>query len=571
MFDWFRNHANDPKDSASTPANPASSAPHSAPQPAPQPAPPSPSAMSQFSQAVVQSLPINLMPQAPAGTPAPIIRQWKGKGGATSTPAGGAAPPPAPAPAAPPAPDGNRQSIRIWNDTTLKHPGHTLPSRPTPGPGLDEAQGRPRVWSPAPSTAAPSAVPDDARELAQEILRNHNLSAQLPAQILNALRGLVAPSPTPQQIKDGLAALAITLTALQAAHQEELSRPLPALLREWYLTTSWPASREWLHAHLQHMPFDAPEQFDQLARQVRARGDTQGADLLASHATLLREARRVGVDSAYQTLVGAKAFETQSGPTSSPQTQAHIARLGEWLRTPTWLASRQYLAAHQRELLVDETEMALELLLNEQTDADARGLVQAHQRIIRAARQSGVDAAYRAVVGDQAFQASGHAPAAQSAAAGAAASAEDVITVEQARDIAQSAINDTNLWRTLAPELRADLEGLLSPYASQEQIVKGKRAAVFLVILTGTQAVRGLLVEWMNTSNWQLSYEYLKARQAQLLTDEAEVGLRLLLAAETDASNRRTISEHQRLLEECRRVGLNAAYAPLLRNQGTWT
>jgi hypothetical protein len=216
--------------------------------------------------------------------------------------------------------------------------------------------------------------------------------------------------------------------------------------------------------------------------------------------------------------------------------------------------------------------MALRLRYEHQTDQRAKQQVELHQRIISAARRSGVDAAYRAVIGDAAFQTSG--PIAGGAgrpsggASGPATDAEDLITLEQARDIAQSTLNDPNLARALAPELRADLEGLLSPYASQDQISRGKRAAVFIAVVEGTAQVRELLVDWMNTPNWRLSYEYLKARQAQLLTDEAEVGLRVLLAAESDATNRKTIGDHQRLLEECRRVGVNAAYAPLLG--GAW-
>ncbi len=569
MFDWLRNRSNTPNDSTGPGSDPANPAPGRAPANVTRPIA---SSMDQFSQAVVQSLPINLMPQPRAGAQAPVIRQWSDNASAAT------ASPPASPPAAPPAPNGAHGAVRLWNDPTQKQHGHTLP---IPGPRLDEPQGSARVWRPSAPTAAPStsgAASDDAIELAQQILRNQQLSAQLPAEILVALRGLVAPSPTPQQVKDGLEALAVTLTALQAAHQDALAQSLPTLLREWYMTPSWPASREWLTSRLHQLPFDAPEQFDDLARRVRGNGDTHGADLLELHAKLIREARRVGADSAYRALVGAKAFERQSVPASAPQQQPHVAHIDSWLRTPTWAESRQYLAAHQRELLVDATEMALRLLYEPQTDQRAKEQVELHQRIISAARRSGVDAAYRAVIGDAAFQTSGptaggaggagRAGVLSGGASGPVTDAEDLVTLEQARDIAQTTLNDPNLARALAPVLRADLEGLLSPYASQDQISRGKRAAVFIAVVEGTARVRELLVDWMNTPNWRLSYEYLKARQAQLLTDEAEVGLRVLLAAESDATNRKTIGDHQRLLEECRRVGVNAAYAPLLG--GAW-
>lgn len=175
------------------------------------------------------------------------------------------------------------------------------PSNPAPPLAADNSPGVPT------DDNAASQQPGDlaqARVVAQWLLANEFL---LPPLEHEALRGLLTEDPTPDQVKNGMAALytALALDAVVsdvvAARREASSEKLPESLRAWYRTPSWPASRRWLANHLSEIPPDGPALLDAAAEQARsAREDEDGARSLARHAELLREARRVGVDAAYR-------------------------------------------------------------------------------------------------------------------------------------------------------------------------------------------------------------------------------------------------------------------------------
>jgi CHAT domain-containing protein len=83
---------------------------------------------------------------------------------------------------------------------------------------------------------------------------------------------------------------------------------LPPALAAWLRTPTWFTSRHWLIAHFLELPAEAKDRLQQAAVQAHASGEGELADLLARHAALLETARRVGVDRAYQQLVGDSAF-----------------------------------------------------------------------------------------------------------------------------------------------------------------------------------------------------------------------------------------------------------------------
>jgi uncharacterized protein YjbI with pentapeptide repeats len=183
------------------------------------------------------------------------------------------------------------------------------PSNPAPPLAADNSPGVP------PDDNAASQQPVDlakARAVAQELQADDASVAQLAPTRQEALRGLLAEDPTPEQIEQGMAALDV-VSAFEAVEK------LPEILRAWYRTPSWPASRRWLVDHLSDIPPDGPALLDAAAEQARsAGGDEDGADSLAGHAELLREARRVGVDAAYRAMIGEHAFPI------SPERQAEL-------------------------------------------------------------------------------------------------------------------------------------------------------------------------------------------------------------------------------------------------------
>ncbi|MGH2486498.1 MAG: hypothetical protein ACRDHE_10840, partial [Ktedonobacterales bacterium] len=184
--------------------------------------------------------------------------------------------------------------------------------------------------NPAPPLAAdnsPGAATDDnvasqqvldleaARAAAQEIAASAYLLAQLSPTEQEAVRGLLADDPTPEQIAQGKAALVALKAALVALSDLEerrgnvLKKMLPAILRAWYSTPSWPASRRWLKDLLIEIPAGGPTLLEAAAEYLRSAGaDESGAFSLAQHADLLLEARRVGVDAAYHAIIGEDAF-----------------------------------------------------------------------------------------------------------------------------------------------------------------------------------------------------------------------------------------------------------------------
>lgn len=245
---------------------------------------------------------------------------------------------------------------------------------------------------------APTEVPSQARALAQRIIEQTN---GLPSDIEEAIRGLLAPNPAPEQIQRGLAALTAVAMALSARHAHTLLERRSSLLAEWYATQTWPTSRAWLHAHLDELPTDAIEQLRSAAAEARADGDEVSADSIARHADILEHARREGVDAAYRTVVGEEAFASAS---EEDDARNHLIRVGQqveaWIRTPDWDASREYLRAHP-DLLGDTAATALQMLYEAQDDDGPRQIIADHQRLQRDARERGIDAAYDAFLREQ--------------------------------------------------------------------------------------------------------------------------------------------------------------------------
>lgn len=241
------------------------------------------------------------------------------------------------------------------------------------------------------------ALTPEARELAHQLL---DQPESLPPDVVDALRGLLAPEPSQDQIERGLAALAAVVAAASANHAQGLLARRSPLLAEWFATESWPESRAWLQAHLGDLPADAPAVLRAVADEVRAEGDEVGAESLERHASLVEQSRQEGVDSAYRAIVGGDAFgEGASVPIDLARLVAVGQQVQEWIRTPNWGASREYLSAHP-DILTETGATALGMLHGAQETDASRQIIADHQRLWADARARSVDAAYESFLRD---------------------------------------------------------------------------------------------------------------------------------------------------------------------------
>ncbi|HUY79335.1 MAG TPA: hypothetical protein VMV29_21375, partial [Ktedonobacterales bacterium] len=249
---------------------------------------------------------------------------------------------------------------------------------------------------------APDGARVDERVLGMvsALLGQPQLRASLPNEVIATLQLLLAPSPTADQIARGMSALAALRTVLEVTQAETLLAALPETLQTWYHAANWSASRLWLARHLDELPADAQAQLASSAAQLRAMGADAAAKTMERHARLLDAARRVGVDAAYHEVIGDEAFDAAATEETAVGDIAALKRIFDtvlaWIETPNWAASRDFLVAHP-ELLDDEAEAILARMYEvetEQRDQRDRQVIVDHQRLLRDARQLGVDAAY---------------------------------------------------------------------------------------------------------------------------------------------------------------------------------
>jgi len=284
--------------------------------------------------------------------------------------------------------------------------GDSKGANPTPdmraqAPGLRE------YVAPAPILpvmGAPEAdgvrVDERIRGMARTALAQPQLRASLPDDVIATLQLLLAPAPTPDQIARGMSALSALRTVMEVAQAEAFVAALPAAAQMWYHAPNWLVSRLWLAAHLAELPPETHAQLADAAGQLRAMGADSAAKTVERHARLLDAARRVGVDTAYREVVGDEAFGESTVDENSTNDIAALKRIFDaviaWIETPNWSASRDYLITHP-ELLDDEAEAILARMYEvetEQRDQRDRQVIVDHQRLLRDARQLGVEAAY---------------------------------------------------------------------------------------------------------------------------------------------------------------------------------
>ncbi|HLY30335.1 MAG TPA: hypothetical protein VKQ36_04875, partial [Ktedonobacterales bacterium] len=165
------------------------------------------------------------------------------------------------------------------------------------------------------------------------------------------------------------------------------------LLVAWIETPDWGSSRQFLYAHPDLLSDTAEAVLEQMYEI-----ETKDRPIIEEHQHLLRAARRHGIDAAYTTRghahdsrEGHAAIDPDSGLT--PAQQRLLPTLIDWIKTPDWDSSRDFLRAHV-ELLSHDSELLLAGLYAAQETDGARQTIVDHVWLIRAAQQGGIDAAY---------------------------------------------------------------------------------------------------------------------------------------------------------------------------------
>jgi tetratricopeptide (TPR) repeat protein len=143
------------------------------------------------------------------------------------------------------------------------------------------------------------------------------------------------------------------------------------------------------------------DQLAKLAMQAQAAGDTLTAGFAITLIRLLDEgagaipAITPDVPAPYREAWVALVSHLSglSVPSEVAERHQELANLLiEWIQTPTWDASREYLCAHNRALLIDEAEMVLEMLIK----SNPRSKIKINRDLLRLCREKGIEEGHRA-------------------------------------------------------------------------------------------------------------------------------------------------------------------------------
>lgn len=145
-------------------------------------------------------------------------------------------------------------------------------------------------------------------------------------------------------------------------------------------TPDWDASQDFLREHQEKLLTQEAVQ----ALQLLVLGNNSN-QTLQHHLEILRQAVAKGIEAAYQNLKNA----TISGDPENLQALADL--LIQWVKTPDWDASEQYLIEHQEKLLTEDAVKALQMLI---MSNDGNPTLRQHLQILQRAINEGIEAAY---------------------------------------------------------------------------------------------------------------------------------------------------------------------------------
>ncbi len=264
---------------------------------------------------------------------------------------------------------------------------------------------------------------------------------------------------------------------------------LIALLNDWMEAPDPAAARDFLRAHQDDLLTDEAEQAAELLTLMHP-----GEPIYREYLETLRVCRAEGVDAVYGEVEEAAAAAGEEEPEEEPvallRTADLMALLNDWMEAPDHAAARDFLRAHQADLLTDEAERAAEfLILMHPGDPIYREYLE----VLRACRADGIGAVYGE--DEEAFD--------EGPVAGQGEPAEEEVTLDRAADL------------------------------------------------------MSLLREWIAAPDRTTSRAFIKANRAALLSRAADETLAIMAMMHPDDT---ALKEHLRLLRACRQQGIDAAY-----------
>lgn len=243
-----------------------------------------------------------------------------------------------------------------------------------------------------------------------------------------------------------------------------------------------------------------------------------------------------------------------------------LIHLQAWIQTADWGTSEAYLQEQAEILLTDEAEALLALLLA--ADEEDQTL-QIHQQLLEASRQQGIEATYARLREAQ----SEGLPAVIQPLVERIKQWIGTPTWHESESYVQE-----HSAELLTDEAEAVLAMLVAtnpghePLLQHQQLLADSRREGIVAAYAQFQATRlpNLLQpvmehigHWMDTTTWNDSEAYLRTHEAELLTDEAEAVLMMLLEASEGKPEHKAFTEHQQLLADSRREGIEPTYERL--------
>lgn len=163
-----------------------------------------------------------------------------------------------------------------------------------------------------------------------------------------------------------------------------VDRSLLDMILEFVNAEDWGESRRVLNRHPMLLSEDAMLAFEALIRSYLAQDNLRLAYHLAIHRDLLRLARELGYDRAFELV-------------SSPPSEEMVSIIARFIQAENWAASREVLDRYP-ELLSHEANIAFQALIQAALEADDQGRLNSlvsHHELLRAAQELGVDEAFR--------------------------------------------------------------------------------------------------------------------------------------------------------------------------------
>lgn len=163
----------------------------------------------------------------------------------------------------------------------------------------------------------------------------------------------------------------------------QVDQSLLDMILEFVNAEDWGETRRVLNQHPMLLSEDAMAALEALIRSYLAQDNLRLAYHLAIHRDLLRLARELGYDRAFELV-------------SSPPSEEMVRIIAKFIQAENWTASREVLDRYP-ELLSHEANAAFQALIQAALEAGDQGRLNSlvsHHELLRAAQELGVDEAF---------------------------------------------------------------------------------------------------------------------------------------------------------------------------------